>query len=73
MSALACAERVEVCHTAEGPWLGGARVSGAALLSLQGALASGGGIYGVLYDDGRSEMVRTNVVSLLYPVTIVTS
>ena len=56
MGYLACTERVEVFREADGQWVRGTRVSGATLQSLRGVV--GRGAYGVLYDDGQSELVR---------------
>ena len=53
---LSHAERVEVFSEAEGRWAVGVRVPGSTLSAL-GSLV-GSGAYGVVYDDGRSELVR---------------
>ena len=50
------AERVEVFAEAEGRWVAGVRVPGSTLSAL-GSLV-GSGAYGVVYVDGRSELVR---------------
>jgi hypothetical protein len=52
---LSHAERVEVLVEAEGRWAAGVRVPGSTL-SVLGNLV-GMGAFGVVYDDGRSELV----------------
>jgi hypothetical protein len=52
---LSHAEHVEVFVEAEGRWAAGVRVPGSTLSAL-GSLV-GRGAYGVVYDDGRSDLV----------------
>jgi hypothetical protein len=69
---LSHAERVEVFSEAEGRWAAGVRVPGSTLSAL-GSLV-GSGAYGVVYDDGRSELVRCTgelrVAALVVPRSV---
>ena len=65
-------ERLEVYVETEGRWAAGVRVPGSTLSAL-GSLV-GSGAYGVVYDDGRSELVRCTgelrVAALVVPRSV---
>ena len=64
MSSLGCAERVEVFREADGQRVLATRVSGATLQSLP-SVAGRGALFGVLYDDGQSELVCIPVLRVV--------